>query len=141
MKTIRKTKRVANFALGLPIALTSLISQAYSSDSNEDHFYNQEKFYERVHAVQMMPVEPKIQIENNELLKEVAFGVCQLNDKNSRIEDHVIFLEQKLEIQMQQNVRLEQQNAEIKQQNVEVKLEISELNQMLKQILNHMQQK
>ena len=133
--TISKAKRATNFALGLSIALTSLISQAYSSNSNEDYFYNQAKFYERVQAVQMMPIDPiidalnqaKVEIKNkiefesssmSNISKESSSEIFRLQERVSRMEDHIILLEQ--------------QNAEIKQQNMQTNTFLEKLLQKFK---------
>ena len=72
-----------------------------------------------------MEIKNKIEFENSTThneLKNVAFEMYQLNETTSRVEHHVIFLTQKLgilinenselkqkiELQIQQNVRLEQ---------------------------------
>ena len=145
-----KTKRVAKFALGLPIVLTSLISQAYSSDSNKGYFGNQEKSYEVVHVVQMMPIEPiidavnraaknvndevqhKIEFENSSThnaLKEVAVSNYKIEEQGSRTEDRVIFLEQKISELIQQNLKVEQQNSKMIQQYLKIEQHNSELRQ------------
>ena len=133
--TISKAKRATNFALGLSIALTSLISQAYSSDFNPDYSRNQEKYYEVVHVVQMMPIDPiidalnqaKVEIKNkiefesssmSNISKESSSEIFRLQERVSRMEDHIILLEQ--------------QNAEIKQQNMQTNTFLEKLLQKFK---------
>ena len=157
--TISKAKRATNFALGLSIALTSLISQAYSSNSNEDYFYNQGEFYGTT-KVQMTPIKPiieavnqaKVEIKNkiefesssmSNISKESSSEIFRIQERVSRMEDHIILLEQhnaeikqqnielkqKLEIQIQQNLKLEQK---MDQQNMQANAFLEKLLQKFK---------